>query len=271
MNKNLWFLCMFLFLFSTGWSQDWPGWRGANRDGKVTGFQAPEKWTENLTQVWQLNVGLGDASMAMVGGKLYLNVEQEGQETALCIDAKSGKELWKTILNPSIELTGGAASHPGPRATPEVGNGKVYTLGTGGQVHCLDAETGKIIWKNLDFTEVPVFYVSMSPLLTDGMCITHLNGHDNGKVVAFNTENGDIIWTLENQPSTYASPVLMEVDGEEFIVLQTETDLLGISKKGALLWKIPTPGEQRFYNSASPVIDGQNCLRPGSGNKIVQN
>jgi len=261
-----WFLLVIILLVATiTQGQDWPGWRGENRDGRVTGFKSPNVWPSQLTRVWQQKVGLGDASVAFVDGKLFLNVKQDANEVALCLDAASGKSVWSTILNPAPEVTGGAKSHPGPRSTPTVKNGKVYLIGAGGKLNCLDAKTGKVIWKNESFTEVPVFFAAMSPLVDEGKCIVHLNGKENGTVVAFNADNGEIVWTLKGEPSTYSSPLLMTVGNEEIIVLQTETDVIGISKKGSLLWKIPTPGEQRFYNSSTPIIDGQNVIVCGQG------
>ncbi len=245
--------------------QEWPGWRGENRDGKVSGFKEPAVWPAKLTQIWQEKVGLGDASMAFVNGKLYLNVKQDSSEVALCIDAASGKTVWRTVLNPAPEVTGGARSHPGPRSTPAVKNGKVYLIGAGGKINCVDANTGKVIWKNETFTEVPQFFTGMSPLIDGGNCIAHLNGKEKGTVVAFNADDGKIVWELKGEPSTYSSPLLMKIGDEQIIVLQTETDVIGISKKGSLLFKIPTPGEQRFYNSSTPVIEGQNIIICGQG------
>ena len=265
LSKKLLMLVIALFVFSGIQSQNWPGWRGENRDGKVEGFKSPTVWPDQLTQVWQQKVGLGDASVSYVDGKLYLNVKQDNDEVALCIDAVSGKTLWRTVLNPAPEVTGGARSHPGPRSTPTVKNGKVYLIGAGGLLNCLDAMTGKVIWENESFTEVPQFFAAMSPLVIEGKCIAHLNGKEKGTVVAFNADNGQIIWELKGEPSTYSSPLLMKVGNEEIIVLQTETDVIGISKAGSLLFKIPTPAEQRFYNSSTPVIDGQNIVVCGQG------
>ena len=264
-SKKWLLLSIVVFIFSGVQGQDWPGWRGEHRDGNVEGFVLPKVWPGQLSQVWQQKVGLGDASVSYVAGKLYLNVKQDNDEVALCVDAATGNTVWKTVLNPAPEVTGGARTHPGPRSTPTVENGKVYLIGAGGMLHCLDAKTGKVIWKNESFTEVPVFFAAMSPLVFEGKCIAHLNGKEKGTVVAFNADNGDIIWELKGEPSTYSSPLLMKVGNEEVIVLQTETDVIGISKAGSLLWKIPTPGEQRFYNSSTPVIDGQNIVVCGQG------
>lgn len=264
LKKSL-LLGMTLFVFSGVYCQDWPGWRGENRDAKVKGFISPDVWPSQLTQVWQQKVGLGDASISLFDGKLYLNVKQDVYEVALCLDAETGKTVWRTILNNAPEVTGGASSHPGPRSTPTIENGKVYLIGAGGKLNCLDSKTGKLIWKNEDFNEVPQFFAAMSPLVVEGKCIVHLNGKENGTVVAFNANNGEIIWTLKGEPSTYSSPLLMKVGNEEIIVLQTETDVIGISKTGSMLWKIPTPAEQRFYNSSTPIIDGQNIIVCGQG------
>jgi outer membrane protein assembly factor BamB len=264
MTQKIALLGMFLLVCQVAQTQNWRGWRGENRDGKVVGFQTPDVWPDQLTRVWHEKVGLGDASPALVDGKLFLNVKQDDNEVALCLDANTGKTIWRTVLNPAPEVTGGARTHPGPRSTPTVANNKVYLIGAGGFLNCLDVKSGKVIWKNETFTEVPQFFAAMSPLITDGKCIAHLNGKENGTIVAFNDTNGEIIWPLK-EPSTYSSPLLMTTGNEKIIVLQTETDVAGISKNGTLLWKIPTPGEQRFYNSTTPIIDGQNVIVCGQG------
>ncbi len=258
--------CIFLFLLTSCRHQnEWPGWRGENRDAKVQGFETPDKWPEQLSQVWETEVGMGNSSPVMVNNQLFLHVRQNEQETALCINAENGEVVWKTELNPAPEVTGGASSHPGPRSTPLIENGKMFTLGVGGIFHCIDTKTGEIIWEKDQYTEVPQFFAAMSPIVADGKCIVHLGGHDHGIILAFNPENGDTIWSIKNEPATYSSPVSMNVAGQHILILQTEKDLLGISTDGKILWRIPTPPEQRFYNSSTPVVDGQNVIVAGQG------
>ncbi|HEY3390883.1 MAG TPA: hypothetical protein VGK38_14995, partial [Prolixibacteraceae bacterium] len=84
----------FLVMTTNAFPQDWPQWRGANRDGKVTGFEVPKSWPSELTPQWKVNVGLGDASPVMAGGKLYSFTRQESDEVIKCLDATTGKELW---------------------------------------------------------------------------------------------------------------------------------------------------------------------------------
>ncbi len=256
-----------LLLTTAGFSQktDIPGWRGVNRDGKFTDFKAPAVWPKELTKVWEVPVGLGDASPVLVNGKFYLLVSQDSTEMLICLNAKNGKEIWKTAINKAPTVTGGAASHPGPRSTPYVSNGKVFTLGAGGVVACHDAKSGKLIWKNESYTkEVPQFFTSASPLVNDKLCILPLGGKENGVVVAFDVNSGLPVWTVSGIPCTYSSPVYMSV-GDTYILDQSETALVGITLDGQVVGEIPTPGLQRFYNSSTPVIDGLNIIVGGAG------
>ena len=94
------------------YSQDWPQWRGIGRDSKVTGFKAPSSWPAELKQEWKITVGFGDATPLLAGNRIYLNTRQGNDEVILCLDAATGKELWKNQY-PSSAVTGPAASHPG--------------------------------------------------------------------------------------------------------------------------------------------------------------
>ncbi len=259
------FLCTLTFASCDNASNRQAGWRGPNRDGVVSDFDAPAEWPVELKQVWQQNVGLCDASPVLANNRLYLHVKQGENEVTLCLDAETGEEVWSTVNNVSPEVTGGASPHPGPRSTPYIAGGKVYTIGVGGALNCLDAKTGEVLWTNTAYTEVPEFFAAVSPLVDDNICFAHLGGKETGTVLAFNASSGEKIWELKGHPVTYSSPVIMKVGKEKILVVQTETDLLGVSMKGKLLWQIPTPGERRFYNSSTPVIDGQHIIIAGQG------
>ena len=109
-------VCVVMITASCGLAQDWPQWRGPNRDGKVSGFAAPEKWPKEFTQKWKVTVGRGDSTPALVGEKLYVFALQDGNEVTLCLNASNGKEIWrdKCAAQP---VTGAAARHPGPRSS----------------------------------------------------------------------------------------------------------------------------------------------------------
>jgi outer membrane protein assembly factor BamB len=251
---------------SLAFAQDWPQWRGPNRDGKVAGFSAPRVWPKALTQGWKTAVGLGDATPALVGNRLYVFTRQGDDEVALCLDAGSGKELWREKYAAQA-VTGAAGSHPGPRSSPTVADGKVVTLGVGGILSCLDAATGKVVWRNDEFAQVvPQFFTAMSPIVVDGMCIAHLGGRDKGAIIAFDLATGDQKWKWSGDGPAYASPVLMTADGTRQIVAQTDKHVVGIAvADGQLLWQVPSPARGRFFNSATPIIDGQTVIYTGQG------
>jgi outer membrane protein assembly factor BamB len=251
----------------TAFGQDWPQWRGPNRDGKATGFTAPETWPKTLTQKWKITVGLGDATPALVGEKLYTFTRQDDDEVILCLNAADGKELWRNKY--AAEAIGGPDSglHPGPRSSPTVADGKVVTLGVDGVVSCLDAANGKLLWrKDPMHGAVPRFHTAMSPIIVDDMCVAQLGGQGKGAMIAFDLAAGSEKWKWEGDGPAYGSPMLMTVEGTKQIVAQTEKSIVGVDvADGKLLWKIATPVTGRMNNAATPIVDGQTLIYTGQG------
>lgn len=257
--------CFVLLGTSLVCAEDWPQWRGPNRDGKVAGFTAPEAWPKALTQKWKAAVGSGDATPALVGDRLYVFTRQGDDEVTLCLDAASGKEIWRDKYAAQA-VSGPGARHPGPRSSPAVGEGKVVTLGAAGVLSCLDAADGKLVWRKEPFKSVPRFFTSMSPIIVDGMVVAHLGGQGNGALLAFDLATGNEKWRWAAEAPEYASPVLMTVDGTKQIVTLTEKSIVGISvADGKLLWQSPFVPQGRAYNAATPIVDGQTVIYSGSG------
>lgn len=248
------------------YSQDWPQWRGINRDSKVTGFKAPSSWPAELKQEWKVTVGFGDATPVLAGNRIYLNTRQGNDEVILCLDAATGKELWKNQY-PSSAVTGPAASHPGPRSTPAVADGKVVTFGAAAILTCLDAKTGTVIWRRENPNNtVPQFYTGMSPLIVDNLCIAHVGTKDNGEVLALDLKTGNEKWKWTGDGPAYASPSVMTIDGKKQLIVQTEKNLMALNlADGKLIWQITAQVQQRFYNCVSPYIDGQIIYYTGQG------
>ena len=170
-------------------AQDWPQWLGSNRDARATVFKAPKTWPKELAQKWKVTVGNGVATPALVGDKLYVFSREEGNEITRCLEAATGKELWQEKYD-SLGATGPASGYSGPRSSPAVANGKVVTLGVRGIISCLDAATGKKLWRKDDFKAWPRFHPSSSPIIVDGLCIAQLGGQDNGAIVAYDLVTG---------------------------------------------------------------------------------
>ena len=246
-------------------AQDWPQWRGPNRDGKGVHFNVPEKWPIELNQKWSITVGFGDATPALVGDKLYVFARQGEEEVILGLNANTGKELWKDTY-PAVRPTGGPGRHPGPRSSCAVAQGKVVTLGVGGILSCLDTTDGTLVWRKNPFPEiVPSFFTSVSPIIVDGMVITHLGGKGNGAIIAYDLATGDEKWRWAGEGPEYGSPVLLTVGGTQQIVTPTEQHIVGVGvADGKLLWQYPFPPESRAYNSVTPIVDGDTVIISGA-------
>jgi len=259
-------VCVFLVNVEFAFAQDWPQWRGTNRDGKVAGFKAPAKWPAEMTQKWKITVGNGDATPALVDGKLYVFTRTGADEVIQCLDAASGKKLWEDKYA-AIAVTGPPSSHPGPRSSPTVSDGKVITLGVRGVLSCLDKDSGKVVWRKDEFTKaVPKLFTAMSPIIVDKMCIAHLGGTDQGYIIAFDLDTGKEKWRWSGDGPTYSSPVLLTAEKIKQVVFQAEKTIVSIAvDDGRLLWQAPAPAQQMSFNSVTPILDGQTVIYTGQG------
>ena len=254
------------FAPTQGRAGDWPQWRGAGRDARAPGFVAPKTWPAELKQKWTVAVGKGDATPALVGDKLYVFVNEAGGDITLCCDAGTGKELWRDKYD-APAATEPMGQHPGPRSSPAVAEGKVVTYGARGTLSCLDAATGKVAWRKDEFPGTwPKFFTSSSPLIADGLCIAQLGGEKEGGLVAYDLAGGAQKWKWTGDGTAYSSPVLLEAGGAKMVVALTAGKIVGLALgDGKLLWELSFPPQERAYNSATPIVDGQTVIYGGQG------
>jgi outer membrane protein assembly factor BamB len=260
--------CALLVGASSVNAQDWPQWRGPDRDNKVIGFTAPQTWPKALTQKWKVTVGLGDASPALLGDKVYVFTRQGADEVIRCLDATNGKTLWENQY-PAKAVSGPAMRHPGPRSSPALADGKVCTLGVGGVLSCLDAGTGRVAWRK-ETNAWPRFFTASSPIIVDGKCIAYLGGPGKGEIVAYDLSCGEEKWKWTGEGPAYGSPVLLTVGSTKQLVTPTEKSLMGLSVgNGKLLWQVPYASR---YNSGTPIVNGQVVIysNPGAGTEAFK-
>ena len=265
-------------------AQDWPQWRGPNRDAKAADFKAPKTWPQELTQKWKVTVGEGVATPALVGNTLYVFSREQGNEITRAISAADGKEQWQEKYE-SLGATGGAAQHSGPRSSPAVANGKVVNIGVRGVISCLDAATGKLLWRKDEFKSYPMFHPASSPMIVDGLAIAQLGGRENGALVAYDLTTGEQKWKVTGASPAYSSPVLMTIGGAKLIIAQTDSKLVAINAAdGKLAWESEAApqaggggggpgrggGGRPDNKAATPIVDGQTIIMAGRGVKALK-
>lgn len=244
--------------------EDWPQWRGANRDGKVGDFKPPKSWPKELKQEWKVTVGDGVATPALVGDKLYVFTWKDGKEVVRCLESESGQEVWKDSYD-AARASGPASGFAGARSSPVVADGKVVTFGVQGTISCLDAANGKVEWRKTN-TGHPRFFTSSSPIVADGLCVVQIGGEGSGGIATYSMKDGEAKWKWTADGTAYASPVLTTLDGVKMLVAETDKDVVGLNlADGKLLWKIPFAVMGRGYNASTPLVDGSTVFFSGSG------
>ena len=248
--------CAMLLFATPLYAQDWPQWRGPNRDGGVTGRFS--EWPKALKEQWKVTVGVGHASPVVVGNKIYIFARQGEEETLLSLDAATGKEIWKSSQPISYKMHEAATGHgKGPKSTPVVSNGSVFTLGISGVLSAHEARTGKLKWRH-EFSKQypntsPLFGTAMSPIVDKGVLIAHVGGHDKGALTAFDAETGEVKWTNDLDGPAYASPILVTLANKRQFVTFMQKDFVGVdAATGKLLWKLPAK-TQYDENSVTPI------------------
>ncbi len=248
--------------------QDWPQWRGPNRDGVVRSFAEPRVWPEKLTQEWRINVGTGHASPLLVNRKVYVFTRQGESEVVFCIDFRTGRQIWRDSYPAPYTMNSAATRHgKGPKSTPVFHAGKLCTFGIGGILSCYEAETGSVRWRmhfeKKHASASPLYGTATSPVADRGLLIVHVGGQNDGALTAINLETGKEVWRWKGDGPSYASPVVADLDGTRQIVAQSQQNLVGVSAdSGMLLWSIPfaTAWEQ---NIVTPVVYNQTLIFSG--------
>lgn len=246
---SLFLFSMLLSVTATAQVADWPQWRGPNRDATVSDGSIPQTWPKTLKEEWKVPVGVGHSSPVVASGKIYVFARQGEEEVLLCLDAVTGKELWKSSQPISYVMNPAAMGHgKGPKSTPVVSNGNVCTFGISGVLSCHDARTGKLKWKREFSTQYPntspLYGTAMSPVIDKGMLIAHVGGQDKGALTAFDLETGAVKWSNEADGPAYASPLVVTLAGVRQVVTFTQKEFVGVdAASGKLLWKVPAKTE----------------------------
>jgi outer membrane protein assembly factor BamB len=252
-------------------AQEWPQWRGPNRDATVVGFTPPAVWPEKLTSKWSVDIGLGYATPLVVGNRIFVFSRQGESEVMSALEADLGKVLWRTAYPVSFEMAKAAAPHgPGPKSTPALAGGKLYSIGMTGIVTAFDAATGKQLWQKPAPGVMTTWTShSFSPLVDRGNVIFHVGGHDKGALTAFDATTGEVKWSWAGDGPGYGSPMIADLGGLRQIVTMTQKKVIGVDlATGALLWEHPYT-TQYDQNAVTPIVYGQTLIVSGYQKPVV--
>jgi outer membrane protein assembly factor BamB len=256
-------------------STDWTQWRGPNRDGVIPSFTPPRDWPEQLARKWKVEVGLGYATPIVVGNRIYQFSRQGENEVMSALDADSGKSLWQTMYPAVFTMHSAAKVHgPGPKSTPVFSNGRLYSIGMTGVVTAFNAADGKQIWQKPGSPLVPTYTShAFSPLVTGGVVVFHVGGHDKGALTAYDVNTGAVKWALAGDGPGfgpgYGSPVVANFGGTPQIVTITQSRLVSVDPvTGALLWERPFVSNNNT-NGFTPVVYGQTLIVSGNGGPTI--
>lgn len=240
-------------------TQDWPDWRGHNRDGVWETSGIVEEFDTDVIELkWSVPVGSGYSGPTVSEGKVYVTdrVERPSQaERVLCFDEQNGEQIWAHQYDCVYENVGYPA---GPRASVVIHDGKAYSLGTMGHLFCFDAGSGRVLWQkelNAEYEiDMPIWGIASTPLLVDDKIIVQVSASPDGCVVAFNKDSGKEIWHSLEDRAGYSAPILIEKNGIKVVVNWTEHSLSGLDpESGEVYWRIPwTTGSG--MSIATPVL-----------------
>jgi outer membrane protein assembly factor BamB len=269
-------LCLALLLL-TGLGADWPQWRGARRDNVWLQNGLPERLPERLPARWKKSLGGGYGGIAVSAGRVYvmdrLKTPRE-LERVLCLDAGTGKQQW---VHEYPVAYGKLDYGNGPRSTPTVHAGKVFTLGALGHLHCLDAKSGKVLWSCDTVKQfkgrVPTWGHACSPLVEGKRLVVQVGGQPGALLVALDIDSGKELWRSLDDPPGYSSPVIVDTGKWRQLVFFTPRHMVGLEpQSGKLLWRQPFDGIE-YDVSISDVVYTDGVLLASnywSGSKAIR-
>jgi len=241
-------------------ADEWPQWRGPNRDGVwaetgiVTHFTAgviPRKWTAPISS--------GYSGPTVADGRVYVTdrqVDPQQMERVHCLDWQTGRTLWTYSYRCPYESVGYTA---GPRAAVSIEEGRVYALGTMGHIHCLDAARGTVLWKKEPGeykVRVPIWGCAAAPLVDGNLVILQLGGSDGACLVGLDKRTGAEKWRSLDDPASYSAPIIIRQAEHRVLVCWTGANVACLDPAtGKVHWKHPFPPRRMVINVPTPVVD----------------
>jgi len=244
----------------------WTNFRGPRRDGKYDEASVSTNWpAKGLPVLWKQPVGVGYASFAVADGKAYTIEQRRSQEVVAAYDINTGREIWTQKWSAEYSDSTG----DGPRATPTWDQGRIYALGATGELRCLDANNGAVIWGKNILTDNQAnnlqWAQAASPLIVDDKVVVLPGGKGGKSVVAYNKTTGAPVWKVLDDIQAYVSPMLVELAGRRQILVVSSYRVVGLApENGKLLWSHPWETDMGL-NVSQPIVVDKNRFFISSG------
>lgn len=269
-TSRRWFAWAIVFSFVTipfqVRSSDWPEFRGVDRagawnaSGLIDNF---EGLPDPLPRAWSTPVGAGYSGPTVVGDRVYVMDRGAPGESAeveriVCVDRATGKPDWVHSYPCAYRDVGYAY---GPRGSVTVEDGKAWSLGMMGNLFCLDATSGEVIWSRelgKDYRiDLPIWGLTASPLVEGEVVVVQVSAPEDGACfVGFQRDTGEEIWRAFSDKGSYVSPIMIEQAGKRVLVAWSGQRIAGMdAATGKVHWEIPTPPNKMPINVPGPAID----------------
>ena len=233
----------------------WTNFRGPNRDGSYDERALKVNWPAGgLKPMWKQPVGDGFSSFVVADGIAFTIEQRRNQEVVAAYNVETGRELWTHGWNGAYTDSTG----DGPRSTPTWDAGRIYAQGAEGELRCLDAKTGKLVWQRNILADNGAqnlqWGMAASPLIVDDKVVVLAGGTSGKSVVAYNKGTGAPVWGALNDRASYTSPALVTLAGKRQIMVVTANRIAGLEPAdGALLWSQSWPTSMGI-NVSQPIV-----------------
>jgi outer membrane protein assembly factor BamB len=245
---------------------DCPQFLGRDRDGVAHGVRLERDWNANPPkELWRQNIGLGWSAFAVVGDYAFTQEQREDKELVVCYELKTGKVRWKHEHEVRFKDKQGG---DGPRATPTVVEGRVYTVGGTGILDCIDGATGKNLWTRDILAENDlsnlIWGKSCSPLVFDDKVIVTGGKEKKDSLLAYDRDSGKPLWKVGDDDASYSSPALATLAGMKQILSVNAHSVTGHDPHdGKVLWNYSWPGQMAKASQPVPLSGDRVFLSAG--------